>query len=142
MDAPLRQILAFHGGDRSRASAKALWGAIPESYQEHATFHPDQDAVCNGVRPAERYKAINEERAENRSGRTVQHPLEATPFTPRVRPLVLLQAGRAPHRCHHILHLPLQPGESGSITRVALPDGAHLQSEPHVQRTVKAAVCL
>ena len=28
-----------------------------------------------------------------------------------------------PNRCHHVLHLPLQPGESGSITCVALLSG-------------------
>ena len=30
MDAKSRQIIAFHVGDRSRASAKALWAKIPE----------------------------------------------------------------------------------------------------------------
>jgi len=58
MDATTRQIIAFHVGDRSRESAKALWGEIPEVYQEHAIFHTDQYAVYNGVIPAERHKAI------------------------------------------------------------------------------------
>src|SRR5262252_4405851 len=35
--------------------------------------------------------------------------------------MVLLQEGRASHRGYQILHLPLQPGKSGSITCVALP---------------------
>ena len=42
MDATTRQIMAFHVGDRSRASAQALWAALPEVYQDHATFHTDQ----------------------------------------------------------------------------------------------------
>lgn len=58
MDAKSCQIIAFHVGDRSRASAKALWAKIPEVYQQHATFHTDQYEVYNGVIPAERYKAI------------------------------------------------------------------------------------
>jgi IS1 family transposase len=33
MDAATRQIIAFHVGDRSRESAKALWGEIPKVYQ-------------------------------------------------------------------------------------------------------------
>jgi insertion element IS1 protein InsB len=58
MDATTRQIIAFHVGDRSRESAKALWGEIPEVYQEHATFHTDQYDVYTGIIPAERHKAI------------------------------------------------------------------------------------
>jgi hypothetical protein len=42
MDATTRQIIAFHVGDRSRESAKALWAMIPAVYQDHATFHTDQ----------------------------------------------------------------------------------------------------
>jgi len=58
MDATTRQIIAFHVGDRSRESAKALWATIPEVYQDQATFHTDQYAVYRGVMPAERHKAI------------------------------------------------------------------------------------
>ncbi len=58
MDAKSRQIIAFHVGDRSRESAKALWAKIPEVYQQHAIFHTDQYEVYNGVIPAERHKAI------------------------------------------------------------------------------------
>jgi insertion element IS1 protein InsB len=58
MDATSRQIIAFHVGDRSRESAKALWAMIPEVYQAHATFHTDQYDVYKGVIPAERHKAI------------------------------------------------------------------------------------
>jgi IS1 family transposase len=58
MDATTRQIIAFHVGDRSRESAKALWTAIPTVYQEHATFHTDQYEVYKGVIPVERHQAI------------------------------------------------------------------------------------
>ncbi len=58
MDATTRQIIAFHVGDRSRESAKALWAAIPAVYQDHATFHTDQYDVYKGVMPAERHRAI------------------------------------------------------------------------------------
>ena len=34
MDAKTRQIIAFHVGDRSRDSAKALWANIPVVYRE------------------------------------------------------------------------------------------------------------
>jgi insertion element IS1 protein InsB len=58
MDAKTRQIIAFHVGDRSRDSAKALWASIPVVYREQATFHTDQYDAYQGVIPAERHKAI------------------------------------------------------------------------------------
>jgi len=58
MDATTRQIIAFHVGDRSHESAKALWAAIPAVYQKHATFHTDQYGVYKGIIPAERHIAI------------------------------------------------------------------------------------
>jgi insertion element IS1 protein InsB len=41
MDATTRQVLAFHVGDRSGQSAKALWEKVPVAYQEHAVFYTD-----------------------------------------------------------------------------------------------------
>jgi IS1 family transposase/transposase-like protein len=61
MDATTRQIIAFHVGDRSRESAKALWATIPEVYQDDATFHTDQYDVYKGVIPAARHKAITKQ---------------------------------------------------------------------------------
>jgi IS1 family transposase len=61
MDATTRQMIAFHVGDRSRESAKALWAMIPPVYQAHATFHMDQYEVYSGVMPAERHKAITKQ---------------------------------------------------------------------------------
>ena len=58
MDATTRQIIAFHVGDRSRESAKALWAKIPLVYREQATFHTDQYDAYTGVIPAEQHKAI------------------------------------------------------------------------------------
>ena len=42
MDAKTRQIIAFHVGDRSGESGKALWANIPLVYREQAMFHTDQ----------------------------------------------------------------------------------------------------
>jgi len=58
MDATTRQIIAFHVGDRSRTSGKALWANIPMVYREQATFHTDQYDVYKGVIPAEQHRAI------------------------------------------------------------------------------------
>lgn len=58
MDATTRQIIAFHVGGRSHASAKELWANMPLVYREQATFHTDQYDAYTGVIPAERLKAI------------------------------------------------------------------------------------
>jgi insertion element IS1 protein InsB len=61
MDVTTRQIIAFHVGDRSRESAKALWAKLPLIYREQATFHTDQYDAYTGVIPAERHKAITKQ---------------------------------------------------------------------------------
>ena len=58
MDAMTRQIIAFHVGDRSRQSAKALWGKIPTGYQEQATFYTDCYEAYKGVIPSAQHRAI------------------------------------------------------------------------------------
>ena len=58
VDAKTCQIIAFHVGDHSRDSAKALWVNIPLGYREQATFHTDQYDGYTGVIPAERHKAM------------------------------------------------------------------------------------
>jgi insertion element IS1 protein InsB len=58
MDATTRQIIAFHVGDRSHTSGKALWDDIPAVYREHAIFHTDQYEVYKGVIPTAQHRAI------------------------------------------------------------------------------------
>lgn len=59
MDVTTRQVLAFHVGDRSGQSAKALWEKIPAAYQEHAVFYTDQYTVYTGVIPCAQHHAIS-----------------------------------------------------------------------------------
>ena len=61
MDAKTRQIIAFHVGDRSGESGKALWAKMPLVYREQATFHTDQYDVYKGVIPAEQHRAITKQ---------------------------------------------------------------------------------
>jgi len=58
MAAMTRQIMAFHGGDRSRESGKELWTNMPLVYRAPATFYTDQYAVYTRVIPAEQHRAI------------------------------------------------------------------------------------
>jgi insertion element IS1 protein InsB len=69
MDAPTRQVMACHGGDRSRESAMEWWAKMPRVYQEEALFHPDHYDAYTGVMPAERHTAIMQQ------ARTT-HPIE------------------------------------------------------------------
>ena len=50
--------MAFHVGDRSRESAKALWAKIPFVYQEQTIVQTDQYDAYTDVMPAERHNAI------------------------------------------------------------------------------------
>jgi insertion element IS1 protein InsB len=59
MDATTRQVLAFHVGDRSGQSAKALWEKIPTVYQEHALFYTDHYAAYTGIIPPAQHRAIS-----------------------------------------------------------------------------------
>jgi len=58
MDAPTRQVIAFHVGDRSRDSAKELWAKIPLLYRGQATLYTDQYDAYTGVIPPDRHKVI------------------------------------------------------------------------------------
>jgi len=58
MDAPTRQVIVFHVGERSRDSAKELWAKMPLLYREQVTFHTDQYDAYTGVIPPDRHKAI------------------------------------------------------------------------------------
>jgi len=59
MDAKTRQIIAFHGGDRSHTSAEHLWARLPHAYRQHATFDTDQYVVYAKVIPAAQHRAIS-----------------------------------------------------------------------------------
>jgi len=59
MEATTRQVLAFHVGDRSSQSAKALWEKMPAVYQERAIFYTDDYAAYTGVIPSTQHRAIS-----------------------------------------------------------------------------------
>jgi IS1 family transposase len=58
MDATTRQVIAFHVGDRSQASAEQLWANLPAAYRERALFYTDRYAAYKGVIPPARHRAI------------------------------------------------------------------------------------
>ena len=97
MDATTRQIIAFHVGDRSRDSGKALWADVPLVYREHAPFHTDQYAVYKGVIPAAPQRAIT------KNARKTNH-LERFNNTlrPRVSRLVRETLSFSKQLAHHI----------------------------------------
>ena len=62
MDRGSRQIVAFHVGDRSRVSAKALWELIPECYRQHARFYTDGWQAYVGVIPAKQHQVVKKQK--------------------------------------------------------------------------------
>jgi len=62
LDVNSRQIIAFHVGDRSSESAKALWQSIPESYRKHATFYTDGWCAYEGVISYHQHRVVNKQR--------------------------------------------------------------------------------
>jgi insertion element IS1 protein InsB len=62
LDVNSRQVVAFHVGDRSGQSAKALWKAIPECYRQHATFYTDGWCAYEGVIPDHQHRVVNKQR--------------------------------------------------------------------------------
>jgi insertion element IS1 protein InsB len=97
MDATTRQVMAFHVGDRSRASAKELWAQSPLVYQEQATFHTDQYDADTGVIPAERHKAITKKARKTNHIERFNNTLR-----PRVSSLVRETLSFSKKLAHHI----------------------------------------
>ncbi len=58
MDVRSRQIVAFHVGDRSRRSAKALWKLIPLNYRNNATFYTDGWQAYKRVIPDKQHQVV------------------------------------------------------------------------------------
>jgi insertion element IS1 protein InsB len=97
MDATTRQVMAFHVGDGSRASAKELWAQSPLVYQEQATFHTDQYDAYTGVIPEERHKAITKKARKTNHIERFNNTLR-----PRVSPLVRETLSFSKKLAHHI----------------------------------------
>jgi IS1 family transposase len=116
MDATTHQMMAFHVGDRSRESAQAIWATILEVYQDLAMFHKDQYEIYSGVIPAACHKAITKKTRKTNHIKRFNNTLRQ-----RLARLVRDIVSVAKQRDYHILHLPLQPGKSGSMTCVAQP---------------------
>lgn len=55
IDRQSRQVIAFHIGDRSRASARQLWAKIPAHIQQYGLFHTDHWDAYQKVIPEERH---------------------------------------------------------------------------------------
>lgn len=61
MDAETREILGCHIGDRSRASAIALWQSIPAVYRQCAQVYTDHWQAYVTVIPSKRHQAVDKD---------------------------------------------------------------------------------
>ena len=62
IDVNSRQIIAFHVGDRSGQSAKALWKSIPQGYRKHAMFYTDGWCAYEGVIPQKQHRVVKKQK--------------------------------------------------------------------------------
>jgi insertion element IS1 protein InsB len=61
MDADTREIIGCHIGDRSRASALALWQSLPPVYRQCAQVYTDYWEAYETVIPSQRHRAVGKE---------------------------------------------------------------------------------
>ena len=59
-----RQVVAFVVGDRSRATCRRLWQAIPRCYKEATCYYSDLWEAYQGVIPEEQHEAVGKEEGE------------------------------------------------------------------------------
>lgn len=78
MDLSTRQIVAFHVGDRSRNSARALWNKLPIRFQQQALFYTDLYESYVGIIPPHQHVPVTKD-----SGKT--NPIERFNCTLRQR---------------------------------------------------------
>lgn len=56
LDVTTRQVIAFHVGDRSKESSRALWDKIPRRYRKNANFYTDLLDSYEDVVPKNQHK--------------------------------------------------------------------------------------
>lgn len=61
LDADTRQVVAMVAGDRSEATARRLWDALPDEYRDGATVYTDFLAQYRAVVPAGRHVAAGKD---------------------------------------------------------------------------------
>ena len=61
LDAGTRRVLAMVVGDRSAATARRLWGALPRGYRTGATVYTDFLASYRVVIPRARHRAVGKD---------------------------------------------------------------------------------
>lgn len=61
LDEQTREIVGVYVGDRSRASAKALWQSLPAVYRQCAVCYSDFWQAYEHVLPSKRHRAVGKE---------------------------------------------------------------------------------
>lgn len=61
IDVQTREIVGCHIGDRSRASATALWNSLPAVYRQCAVCYTDFWSAYPVALPSKRHQAVSQE---------------------------------------------------------------------------------
>jgi insertion element IS1 protein InsB len=59
VDAKTKEMVGLHIGDRSQASAKALWDSLPPVYRQGAVCYTDFWEAYQGILPSKRHRAVH-----------------------------------------------------------------------------------
>ena len=61
LDADTRQVVAMVAGDRTEATARRLWAALPDEYRDGAVVYTDYLAQYRAVIPEDRHTAAGKD---------------------------------------------------------------------------------
>jgi insertion element IS1 protein InsB len=61
LDAETREIVGVHIGDRSAASAQALWDSIPPVYRQCVVIYTDHWSAYDSVLPSKRHQSVDKD---------------------------------------------------------------------------------
>jgi insertion element IS1 protein InsB len=100
LDAETRAVVAMVTGDRSEATARALFAALPEDYRRDAIFLTD-------FRPAYRAALPDGRHGECNKGDGLTNHIERFRCTLRAQDALLLEVPSRSRRCPLVLHPPL-----------------------------------
>ena len=100
MDADTREIVGVYIGDRSAASAQALWQSMPPVYRQCAVIYSDFWSAYGMVLPRKRHLAVGKE-----TGRT-SYPIAIQLYPPTTsvpigqKNIVIFKKARQSHCCN------------------------------------------
>lgn len=97
LDAETREIVGVHIGNRSAASAGALWQSMPPVYRQCALIYSDFWAAIELVLPSRRHHAVGKETGKTSYPHAVQLYPSTTSVPTGQKNIVIFKKARQSH---------------------------------------------